>query len=91
MAWISLAIAPTVAAIQVWIAYMLVKPACGSGHVSSLMLLSVALAVVTAAGAFAGWRARGRFLGMIGLAINVLVLVLVFASSFAPVIKPPCE
>lgn len=91
MAWISLAIAPTVAAIQVWIAYMLVKPACVGGHLGSLMLLSVALAVVTAVGAFAGWRARARFLGMIGLAINVLVLVLVFASSLAPVIRPPCE
>ena len=83
-AWASFAIAPTVAAIQVGIGYALSKPACFAGAVPSLTLLS-------AIGAYSGWLARERFIGTLGAALNVLVLVLVFASSLAPLLKSPCD
>jgi len=90
-AWASFAIGPTVAAIQVGIGYALAKPACFTGAVTSLTLLSAVLAVVAAVGAYLGWLARERFIGTLGMAVNVLVLVLVFASSLAPLLKSPCS
>lgn len=90
-AWASFAIAPTVAAIQVGIGYALAKPACFAGAVPSLTLLSAVLAVIAAIGAYSGWLARERFIGTLGATLNVLVLVLVFASSLAPLLKSPCD
>ncbi len=90
-AWTSFAIAPTVAAIQVGIGYALVKPACSSGGLASLTILSAVLAVTAGAGAYSGWLSRERFIGVLGLTLNALVVVLVFASALAPLLRSPCE
>jgi hypothetical protein len=91
MVWLSLSLAPLVAAVQVGVGYAMAKPACASGSIVSLVLLSSVLALGTVAGGYAGWRTRGRFLGTLGLALNALVLVLVIASTLAVAVKPPCE
>jgi hypothetical protein len=90
-AWTSFAMAPAVAAIQVGAGYALVKPACASGHVAPLLILAAGLAVTGGAGAYLGWRSRARFIGAVGATLNVLVLVLILASSLGLILESPCQ
>jgi hypothetical protein len=91
MEWVSFLLAPTVAAIQVGVGYALVKPACAGGSVAPLTTLSVVMAVAAIAGALIGWRVRGRFLGVLGAGLNILVLLLIVASTASHFIFHPCD
>jgi len=91
MDWLSFFIAPTVAAIQIGVGYALVKPACASGTVTSLTMLSVAMGVLALAGTAIGWTARERFVGMVGAGLNVLVLLLIAATTISQFVLSPCE
>jgi len=91
MEWLSFVLAPTVAAIQIGVGYALVKPACASGGPAMLLTLSAVTFVAAAFGAGLGWWHRQTFVGLASAGLNVIVMILVVASTIPHFVLSPCE
>jgi hypothetical protein len=89
--WAAFFIAPVVAAVQIGVGYALVKPACATGGPGMLMTLSAAMAVAVAVGAVLGWTRRERFVGLVAIGLNILVMVLVIATTIPHFVLDPCR
>jgi hypothetical protein len=91
MEWAAFFIAPLAAAVQIGVGYAMVKPACAGGGAAMLTALSLVMAATAIAGALMGWSRRHLFIGVVASGLNVLVLLLVIASTIPHFLLNPCE
>ena len=105
--WLGLASGPVAWALDLLIGYALVKPVCRADARFTLVAVSAAALLVTAAGWWLSWRClqqlrnahptgghpedRSQMLALAGVVLNALLALLIVTAAVSQFLLSPCE